>query len=156
MDTDEIDSIAPPTLIFDREDWMKRGACRGTSPALFYAERGEATDTAKAVCATCPIKAECLDFALRNCEMFGVWGGTSERERRQLRRESRYTFTTGPKPCAELEEIARLAIEAIDNGLHPGTVIAMRFGILKRTAMRKVEAARHAGHDIPKTTRRVA
>lgn len=53
-------------------------------PDLFYPERGEEVATAKAVCATCPVRAECLAAGLY--EKYGIWGGTSERERRKLRR----------------------------------------------------------------------
>jgi WhiB family redox-sensing transcriptional regulator len=41
---------------------------------------------AKAVCATCPVQSECLEFAIATNQEYGVWGGTSEEERRVLRR----------------------------------------------------------------------
>jgi WhiB family redox-sensing transcriptional regulator len=66
--------------------WINRAACTGIDPELFFPSRGESADPARAVCAGCPVRAECLDHALANVEMFGVWGGTSERERRAIRR----------------------------------------------------------------------
>lgn len=66
--------------------WHPAAACRGTKPELFYPLRGEPTAPAKAVCATCPVIVDCLNYALSNHETFGIWGGTSERERRRLRR----------------------------------------------------------------------
>lgn len=70
-------------------DWVKRAACRGTSPDLFFPTRGESTAEAKAVCADCHVRTQCLDYALTNCEKFGVWGGLSERERRRIRKQRR-------------------------------------------------------------------
>lgn len=65
--------------------WIDRAACAGVDPELFFPDRGESTAPAKAVCAGCPVRAECLDHALVNVERFGIWGGTSERERRAIR-----------------------------------------------------------------------
>jgi len=78
-------SIAAAT----RPAWHQHGACRGADPNLFFPARGESVKEAKAVCARCPVRAECLEYALTNQEKFGVWGGLSERERRQLRRQRR-------------------------------------------------------------------
>lgn len=49
-------------------------------------ERSQATREAKAICRGCPVRRECLAYALANREPFGIWGGCSERERRRLRR----------------------------------------------------------------------
>jgi WhiB family redox-sensing transcriptional regulator len=62
---------------------------------LFFPERGASTTEAKAVCAGCPVTEDCLWFALGATDdrvpvqKFGIWGGTSERERRRLRRQVR-------------------------------------------------------------------
>ena len=42
---------------------------------------------AKLVCASCPVREKCLDYAIRNYEMYGIWGGHTAPERRDLRRE---------------------------------------------------------------------
>lgn len=55
----------------------------------FFPARGESTRDAKAVCAVCPVASDCLEFALRLKVAHGVWGGLSERERRNLRRDRR-------------------------------------------------------------------
>lgn len=67
--------------------WRTHAACRGTDPDLFYPERGDNVGhrQAVAVCRGCPVRAECLDDALAHNEKVGVWGGLSERQRRQLR-----------------------------------------------------------------------
>lgn len=72
----------------DREDrsFQAYGACNGTDPDMFFPNRGESLEPAKSVCAKCVVREECLEYALANGERYGVWGGTSERERRRLRR----------------------------------------------------------------------
>ena len=74
-------------------------ACRGIDADLFHPDRGVSTAEAKAVCMSCAVRAECLEFALQNVEKFGVWGGTSERERRRLRRERGISETRPRPPC---------------------------------------------------------
>jgi WhiB family redox-sensing transcriptional regulator len=67
-------------------DW-KYAACRNEiDPDIFYPEYGNAAAayTAKRVCRNCLLHWQCLDWAVRNREEHGVWGGTSERERRRL------------------------------------------------------------------------
>ena len=73
--------------------------CAGLDPALFHPDRGASVDDAKAVCMSCPVRVECLEFALQNVEKFGIWGGTSERERRRLRRERGISETRPRPPC---------------------------------------------------------
>lgn len=73
--------------------WAARAACLGMNPELWFPERGGGTNNAKAVCAGCPVSAECLAYAIRWDIRFGVWGGQSERARRRLARSRR-----GPRP----------------------------------------------------------
>lgn len=77
-----------PVQVGDHADggWRERAACRGLGPDLFFTERGTATKDAKAVCEGCPVREDCLEFALDTVQLFGVWGGKSEAERRRLRR----------------------------------------------------------------------
>ena len=65
-------------------EWRDRAACADTPKHLFFPAPGESLKPAKAICATCPVRAECLDYALSQPEMRGVWGGTSERQRRGM------------------------------------------------------------------------
>ena len=69
--------------------WATKAACAGVDPALMFPGQGDDTRPAKAVCDGCPVKAECLNHALRHHENWGIWGGTSEKERRQMRRTRR-------------------------------------------------------------------
>ncbi len=66
---------------------MQRAACRGQDPALFFPTVGANTAAkAKAICAGCVVREECLSYALADPESAGVWAGLAERERRRLRR----------------------------------------------------------------------
>ena len=71
--------------------WRRSAICRDTDPDLFFpvGTTGYALvqiDRAKQVCGECPVKVECLDYALETNQDSGIWGGTSEEERRSLRR----------------------------------------------------------------------
>lgn len=76
------------------DDWRLRAACRNEDPELFFpvsdvGPGARQTDQAKAVCARCPVRAECLEYALDNGLDHGIFGGTTETERRKLRRRAR-------------------------------------------------------------------
>lgn len=113
-----------------RPNWMQQAACRGLDPNLFIAERGD-TDTirnAKAICKTCPVKTECLEYGLE--EKHGIWGGLAEKQRRQIRQQrarqaGRRNYVTHPiahgtpggfdthrrrgeQPCPECVEAKRI------------------------------------------------
>lgn len=68
-------------------DWMRSGLCAETDPDAFFPDRGKPTRSAKSVCMGCPVRSTCLEYAVVHNERFGVWGGLSERERRELRRQ---------------------------------------------------------------------
>lgn len=67
------------------DDWAAQAACRNAEPDELFV-RGAEQNKAKRVCATCPVRAECLAEALDNRIEWGVWGGMTERERRALLR----------------------------------------------------------------------
>ncbi|HTJ74847.1 MAG TPA: WhiB family transcriptional regulator [Acidimicrobiales bacterium] len=77
----------PETLTtYDPNEWRQDAACRDMDTAIFFPETEEAAAAAKAVCATCPVREACLQFALVTRQDDGVWGGLDENERRRLRR----------------------------------------------------------------------
>jgi WhiB family redox-sensing transcriptional regulator len=77
-------------FVDDDADWRDAAACaRLATGTNFFPERGESAAAAKAVCATCAVRHQCLEFALRINESCGVWGGLSGLERRQLLRQRR-------------------------------------------------------------------
>jgi hypothetical protein len=82
--------VALPTMIDEGDmSWMARGACRvnATPTWVFFPGRGDqkVMEAAKAVCATCSVSSDCLDYAQRTSQHVGIWGGMSERQRRDLR-----------------------------------------------------------------------
>ena len=66
--------------------YLDQAECRGLDPELFYAESGSAIMRAKAMCSTCSVREACLEWGIKR-EEFGVWGGTTARERAAIRRE---------------------------------------------------------------------
>ena len=80
------------TFDWDAEDWREKASCRSVDPDLFFpvGTTGIALvqiEHAKSVCQQCDVKQACLDFAIQTNQESGVWGGTSEEERRKLRRK---------------------------------------------------------------------
>ena len=67
--------------------WQARANCMGVDPDLFFPERGASTREAKEVCRGCVVREDCLEFALATNQESGVWGGTTEDERRKLRKQ---------------------------------------------------------------------
>lgn len=72
-----------------RELWMDDAVCAETAPDIFFPEKGGSTRDAKALCQSCGVRQQCLDYALERDERFGIWGGLSERERRRVARGTR-------------------------------------------------------------------
>jgi WhiB family redox-sensing transcriptional regulator len=71
------------------EPWRTRAACSGTDPELFFAGDPASVESARALCAGCPVRNPCLQDALALGEMHGVWGGMPEGQRRRLIRSRR-------------------------------------------------------------------
>lgn len=87
-------SILASSLALGSADysWRNEAVCRDTDPELFFpvGTTGQALlqiDKAKEVCDECPVKVKCLDFAIETNQDSGIWGGTSEEERRDIRRQ---------------------------------------------------------------------
>lgn len=73
--------------------WMGIGNCRDEPPALFFPSDGVGVEVARRICATCPVREPCLEYALANRIDHGVWGGCSERERRRILKRRRLALT---------------------------------------------------------------
>lgn len=111
-------------------DWFPQAACRGMHASLFFPERGDTSTVrnAQQVCAGCPVRVECSDYALDQGLHYGIFGGVSERGRRALRTpitgSTRYPFRHGTlggykrhyrestKPCELCREANRRYQEA--------------------------------------------
>jgi len=76
------------------EGWRSAAACQSADPDLFFPVSAAGTSlgqvlTAKAICAGCWVREECLSFAVRTRQAHGVWGGLTEQERSHERAVSR-------------------------------------------------------------------
>jgi WhiB family transcriptional regulator, redox-sensing transcriptional regulator len=74
------DDVGPP----DR--WQERSACYGLDAEIFFPTTEEEAGLALSYCSMCSVKELCLAWALQNGERYGVWGGTTEQQRRRLNR----------------------------------------------------------------------
>jgi WhiB family redox-sensing transcriptional regulator len=88
---DRAPGYAPAARLATRTNWRWAAACRPADPELFFplSESGKAREQiaeAKAVCAGCPVRRQCLEFALRTRQAHGIWGGLTELERHHGRR----------------------------------------------------------------------
>ena len=77
-----------------RDGFKERGECRNYDPELWWpngATGDEAikAELAKSICQQCPVKLDCLSYAIEHRQFFGIWGATTEEERRNDRREAR-------------------------------------------------------------------
>ena len=68
--------------------WHRSAACRSVDPELFFpvscaGPSRDQLERAKAVCAVCLVRPQCLQYAIAANEKFGVWGGMTEEERRR-------------------------------------------------------------------------
>ena len=75
------------TKLLQPVEWQAKARCSEVDPEIFFPERGGSSKAARAVCNKCAVRDQCLEYALNNKEQFGIWGGTSERERRKLRKD---------------------------------------------------------------------
>jgi WhiB family redox-sensing transcriptional regulator len=74
--------------------WAERALCAQADPDAWFPDKGyrEPTQLAKRICARCPVRAQCLDYALSGADTWGgiatgIWGGTTPQERDQLRHQ---------------------------------------------------------------------
>lgn len=104
------------------EPWMLEGLCAQVDPDLWFPEKGGTTGDAKRICMKCPVRADCLEYALAHDERFGIWGGLSERERRALK-------PIGPDANERIAAVQLLAAEGLSD-----RAISIELGISSSTA----------------------
>ena len=75
-------------VVINRPSWMENGACGESDRNLFFPARGAPVLPALVVCQNCAVRPECFSFALADLSLTGIWGGTSERQRRILRQRA--------------------------------------------------------------------
>ncbi len=69
--------------------WQAFARCKGVPAEVFYPLTDEEAEEPKAICAKCPVREACLEYAIAAREKDGVWGGLTDRERRRLIRRRR-------------------------------------------------------------------
>jgi len=95
--------------------WQDDAICRGVPLNLFFPERGEpVTSVIKDLCTECPVRTDCLEYALHH-ERYGVWGGLTEDQRQKIRRERNIVVVTPESfynntTVARQQEIVRLTV----------------------------------------------
>lgn len=82
-DERSLDILSAP--IIDEKPWAVFASCRAEQGMTFFPQNKSQEKTALAICGICPVRQDCLDHALATNERFGVWGGTTEKQRRKLR-----------------------------------------------------------------------
>jgi WhiB family redox-sensing transcriptional regulator len=77
--------------------WHKHAACIGTDPNIFFPVRGDTptVKVAKAICKGCPVRIKCLTDAMQTGEKYGIRGGFTAQERREMKRKYRLERMVG-------------------------------------------------------------
>lgn len=88
--------------------WQEQGACRDLSPSqksVFFPEKNRKRDVnkAKEICKKCPVRGLCLQFALSDEDIVGIWGGTTDQERSVM------TALFGPGLASTMTALAKQA-----------------------------------------------
>lgn len=81
----EASEAAPLTGVPVPGTWRLQARCRTAPLSLFFPERGDDVCQAKAICAGCPVVDACCAYGLAHADLRGVWGGLSERQRKEMR-----------------------------------------------------------------------
>jgi WhiB family redox-sensing transcriptional regulator len=70
-------------------EWMDEKRCTARVHRYYFSDKLDDQAVAKRVCAGCPVRRACLDYAITNRIELGIWGGMTEKERREERRRRR-------------------------------------------------------------------
>jgi WhiB family redox-sensing transcriptional regulator len=71
--------------------WLESANCTSTDPEIFFSEESNTVKSARKICEECPVKTECLNDAIEKDDQFGIRGGLTARERKNLRRRLRFS-----------------------------------------------------------------
>jgi WhiB family redox-sensing transcriptional regulator len=100
------------SLTLQQQDWRSQGACLSADPDLFFpiSTTGSAAAQvaeAKAVCARCAVRTQCAGYALEHLDVQGIWGGTTDDERRKLRRSRARSSATRARSTTDRQAGSR-------------------------------------------------
>jgi WhiB family redox-sensing transcriptional regulator len=73
-------------VLLHRPEWQADAACSGAGPSPWFPGRGEDLEPGRRLCRPCPVRLDCLEYALAQDDVTGVWGGTSRQQRDAARR----------------------------------------------------------------------
>ncbi|WP_424810333.1 WhiB family transcriptional regulator [Rhodococcus sp. 27YEA15] len=89
-------ALGYPRPVASEWNWQLEGRCRYLNPDVFFGRNNEERGVrirreraAKDICDSCPVQMRCLEYAIDSGERYGVWGGTSETDRRDLLRSAK-------------------------------------------------------------------
>jgi WhiB family redox-sensing transcriptional regulator len=71
------------------DSWQSQGECNGVDQSIMFPEQGQSNAPARKLCAGCVVRRQCLEHAIDHHEEYGIWGGTTPRERQAIRRNRR-------------------------------------------------------------------
>jgi WhiB family redox-sensing transcriptional regulator len=116
--------------------WRLEAACRDAEdPDVFHSSNAMESRNIRKVCATCPVRQECLDYALRTEQRFGTYGGTTGTERSRM---------LGKRVHRPIQEDRLVASDLLMKQGYSLADIAARMGISKETLERSRQRARAA------------
>jgi WhiB family transcriptional regulator, redox-sensing transcriptional regulator len=130
-------NLAKPTRFAAR--WRELAACRDTDLDVFFPESGESAEPARQVCARCPVRQPCLDYAISNRIAYGIWGGLTGRERRA--QQSRWV-----RAARQDRDEAILAADAAGD---TAEAIGRSFGLSRMTVTRIVRTGNQGARAEP-------
>ena len=90
-----------------RPPWFIEAACHSSDPELFYSDAAKVVAEAKAICAGCPVRTQCLAYAMAIQEFdWGIWGGLTANERRDMvGRKGRKMRLLTDRRCRQCESL---------------------------------------------------
>jgi WhiB family redox-sensing transcriptional regulator len=146
---------APYTVDMPGMGWTERANCRDADPELFHVPSGDRGGQpgplrqretvrirrAKAICGGCPVRAECLEFAMESKDAWAILGGTTPEERKNMRHNENRRARRGNGPAnqrAFLDDVEHLV--RYDN-LRTWNALANRLGVTREAVVRLVQRA---------------
>jgi len=103
--------------VMKNTDWISKAACKDLETKIFFPSQGEVVNRlAVEACDNCPVKAQCLSHALHH-EGYGYWGGTTEKERKRIRKQLNIRLDS---PSTGLGNYGAPAKTGRIRGVHPG------------------------------------
>jgi WhiB family transcriptional regulator, redox-sensing transcriptional regulator len=109
--------LSPQLLQDARSDtargWAARALCVGFDPEAFFPPRDAPATEARAICAACPVRGQCLAYAVTADERFGIWGGLDPRQRHAVRRRLERRGSSASSGSAQVSDAKASAVAVV-------------------------------------------